>query len=402
MPAHVTATWLVLADVNDQFLGTLEGPGCVVTARLDTPLAAGMASHQLGRDDASSHEVQVHRPDGSSVLLQYDEPRAAWCGLSAGVHVEDALRTAEIDRPRTMLAPTMLLTRDRETRSLESYDVYVCTRVREGGLVFTRVGEVTVRHGAGIGEVLDAARHRAAPLSEQISGESHQTHNFEPETEVEAKITVHGRVQPWALACHFGELSTSRAIPGHVPDLGNEMQRWHYRQETFEVLSPEAERGYIAFIHKRDHHYLLKQKTYAEDGLRRREVFDFDVHLPSDDFEGHLERTFPGMLTRRLPSMTRSRFDVNVESQATGHFYGIEVDEVVVADSDRTLRQVEIEYHHSRVHAGLTPDLIEREVLWLRDFVSAQLASDGIEHRVDFYSKLSFLRDCVGDASFAR
>ncbi|MFJ6392832.1 hypothetical protein ACIQJT_35125 [Streptomyces sp. NPDC091972] len=306
-------------------------------------------------------------------------------------------QTAGVDAGSTSrVAPLLLLRAVASSSSEQHLEVLTCTRMREIGLVFTRVGSLALPAQTPVLEKAREALALARPWNERIAGEANQYFNFEPETEVEAKITVESLQTPWDLASHLAAVVSRGDLRGFIPDVGTEFQRWQHHQDTFEITGPANEVGYFAFLPKPEGSFLLKHKTFAHDALRRREVFKFDVTLPEGtDFEGYLKETFPRLTVRRLPHLVRTRFDVNVESTQTGHFYGIEVDEVVVEGYPQTLRQVEIEYHHSRRHEGLSRDSIEPELLGLEKAVRSELDALGVTCHSGFYSKLSFLKDTI-------
>jgi len=138
--------------------------------------------------------------------------------------------------------------------------------------------------------------------------------------------------------------------------------------------------------------YVIKEKNFERDALRRREVFSVGVELSGDGFDGYIRREAPELVVRRLPGFRRSRFDVNVESAVTGHFFGIEIDEVVVPTTGHVLQQLEVEYHKSRICEGVDPRSIESELFRLVEIVRGHLASWGIHQSLGYYSKLTFLK----------
>jgi hypothetical protein len=253
-----------------------------------------------------------------------------------------------------------------------------------------RLGE---QEGAALEEIVQPGLELLAEVRREISSEMHQFTNFHKDIEIEVKLTVATETSPAAIADHFVGLVERNGLPGFVSDLGNEMQRWEYNQTTFEILSPDHETGYMGFVRQPDGTYVIRHKTFPRDTLRRREVFHHGVRSGPEEFETYLAEAFPELRFRRLPELSRSRFDVNLESTATGHFFGIETDEVV-ADG-QVMRQVEMEYHKSRRIPCVSPDDIESELFRLQDLVLAELKSIGIEADAGYRSKLTFLRDIV-------
>ena len=183
-------------------------------------------------------------------------------------------------------------------------------------------------------------------------------------------------------------------LDGYLVEYRDEFQAWDYLNHLFEVAAPEADRGYVSFIPAADGSYLVKRKWYGQDALARRERITKGVSL-----SGSLERYVAEELrlnARRLPSFRRVRYDVNFESLATGHVYGVFFDRCWLRDRpDVVLSQCELEYLRSRT--VLPPDeaavLVELDEIarWLERFLRAQ----GLPAERGFYSKLSFLRDTV-------
>jgi hypothetical protein len=274
----------------------------------------------------------------------------------------------------------------------------MCTRLREVGAVFARVATVEQETDVTLPAIVRESLTRAHELRDCVAVEWQTFTRFEPETEIELKLELKEGVPSWGLASRIAAAVSDGQLGGFIPDVGNELQRWHFRQSTFEILAPAAERGYVAFIQNPSGTYGLKHKVFEEDSMRRVETFREELTIPQDDFSGFLSREYPGLSLRRLPSFTRSRFDVNVESSATGHFFGVEIDEVVVPGCDAVLQQVELEYHRSRIHDGLDHASIDSELYRLASEVEGWLAGTGVECRRTFYSKLSFLRDCLTGA----
>jgi hypothetical protein len=242
-------------------------------------------------------------------------------------------------------------------------------------------------------DTLAAALGHSVTLGDRVGTENQTWTHFEEGIEIETKVSLNGSVGIWPLSSDISTRIGSDDFPGFVPDVGNEMQRWQFFQHTYEVLTPAAEVGYLAFIAEPAGTYLLKHKRFPVDALRREETFRTHVVVRDQDFDAYLADQYPSYAVRRLGSFARARFDVNLESAATGHFFGIEIDEVTVIGTGEVLRQVELEYHRSRVHEGLDGTTIDGEMARLADLVVAYLQRNGIVAEQTYYSKLSFLRD---------
>jgi hypothetical protein len=90
---------------------------------------------------------------------------------------------------------------------------------------------------------------------------------------------------------------------------------------------------------------------------------------------------------------------VNIESIATGHFFGIEIDEILVECTEHGMSQLEIEYHRSRIHEGLGAASVEPELMRLTALVEGLVTGFGEIPERTFYSKLSFLRDIADNST---
>ncbi|SBT39097.1 hypothetical protein GA0070611_0790 [Micromonospora auratinigra] len=393
--------YLLLGDVSLHFPLAPRPDSPLVVLRL-APSPFGSAGPQaveyLKPASTATRWAMLLDGAGQGVTRRFTEPVVAWRGTSIDADFAGVLarwrtpgdRTADLET----ITPLAVL-RVHRGAGHDRTEVLMCSRMREVGALFARVATVELPAGVTWSELTRAALTRAHDLRDQVAVEWQEFTHFEEQTEIELKLGLKERVSPWGLASGIAADVRDGHLPGFVPDVGNELQRWHFQQHTFEVLEPVAERGYLGFVQKPSGDYELKHKVFAADAMRRTETFRQGLEIPAGDFAGVLARDYPGLTCRRLPSFTRCRFDVNVESTATGHFFGIEIDEVVVPEYDAVLQQVEIEYHRSRVHDGLDPASIDTELYRLADAVGEWLAKAGVTAEKTFYSKLSFLRECV-------
>lgn len=270
-------------------------------------------------------------------------------------------------------------------------EILTCARVRAVGVLFVRAAELTASTLDSMATLMCCALDRCGDFNDRIAGEWMAYTTHEAGIEIELKFTLTGDRTPWELATHFGQRTAMGALTDFVPDIGNELQRWHFHQHTFEIADPLEARGYLAFMPDPNGTYLIKRKTFAHDDLRRRE--DFRNHVPIADLSAFVAAEYPDLTTRRLHSFNRTRFNVNLESTRTGDCFGIEIDEVVLPESGAVLRQAEIEYHRTRVHLGMTPATLEPELARLAGIVQRELFTVGEFADESYYSKLSFLRE---------
>ncbi|GAA3147012.1 hypothetical protein [Nonomuraea roseoviolacea] len=93
---------------------------------------------------------------------------------------------------------------------------------------------------------------------------------------------------------------------------------------------------------------MLKRKWYAEDTFARRERLSPNVQVSPGGFEEYLREEM-GLQVRAMPPFRCVRYDVQCESMATGHIYGIFLDHCsLLAAPDVVLSQCEVEYRRSR------------------------------------------------------
>jgi hypothetical protein len=212
--------------------------------------------------------------------------------------------------------------------------------------------------------------------------------------EAEYKLTLAADADIWALTASCHDLIARGGIPGFVLEYGDGLQAWDYVNHLFEVVAPETERGYVSFIPTTDGRFTRKRKWFASDALIRREELRSGISI-----EGPLEDYLDGYLdgeVRRLPSFRRVRYDVNFESVETGHVYGVFFDHSSLLESPRTaLVQCEVEYLRSRTLVAPDESAVLPELAAATERIRAFLGERGQEFEEAFYSKLSFLRDCV-------
>jgi hypothetical protein len=383
--------YLVFGDVAVQFTLAADPSAPFVVARLapepgDRPQAVEYLRPQ---QTVADQLTIVPRTGGAPAVETLVRPVPTWAGCAIAEPLRVHLSGGPVDPGP--IAPLLVLRCHRGAATMP-VEVLACTRLRAVGVVFARVARFEAAGDATVDALLPEALRVCTALRGHIVVEWQGWHNFEQGTEIEAKISLAGSPSIWALASAITPLIGGPEFPGFIPDVGNEMQRWEASQQTFEVLAPASEVGYIAFVTGVNGTY-ARQKKFVADGLRRQEIIR--EGLPSSDAEAILAADYPDLVVRRLPDTTRARFDVNVESAETGHFFGIEIDEVTEGWHGTVLRQIEVEYHRSRIHDGLDGTQIDRELERLVGLVQSYLDRHGVVGVRNYYSKLSFLRDVV-------
>jgi hypothetical protein len=392
-----SAEWLLLGDPAYQYPLAAAGALPAVV----TPLPAGTrhsevryASAYLRGAEATTSSAVIVRSPHELAYQHLGQTVPAWDSGYFQTPLIDALAegsgTAGVVTALRTAAPLAVL-RLIQLQDQVHVEILTCARVRAVGVLFARAAELTASPADSMASLVCRAFDRCSDLNDRIAGEWMAYTTHEAGTEIELKFTLTGSRTPWELAAHFAHRTASGALTDFIPDIGNELQRWHFHQHTFEITAPPEARGYLAFMPDPNGTQLIKRKTFAQDGLRRHE--DFRNHVPiADDLAAFVDREYPDLTTRRLRSFNRTRFDVNLESTRTGDCFGIEIDEVVLPETGAVLRQAEIEYHRTRVHLGMTPATLEPELARLAEIVGLELAALGEPAEQSYYSKLTFLR----------
>ncbi|MGR6924605.1 hypothetical protein ACU635_61030 [[Actinomadura] parvosata] len=387
----VTASWLVFDEIGTSFtsFGPPTTPSMIAIQLTRTPAFAGTTEwlpyhevtadriRSVSRSGGWSEDWPCSRAEPVGTCLPFDRREAA-----------RRLPFADADRAAVQV-PAFLVT-DEETETGTRSHVYCCSRIRESGMLFSRIWSgPTAPDGSPAPSILTACREQPG-LLRRCTDEHVQTMRFHDDVEIELKLTLEEPDSPWRIACELAKAVQHRKLSGYIPDLGNELQRWTYEQDTFEILEPEDKMGYVAFMSDSDGSHVVKYKFFTHDSLRRVERFDDGVRVEPHSFEEYIRTQLGDVSMRRLPHMTRTRFDVNVESARTGHFFGLEMDEVRAGG--RVMQQLEVEYHKTRACHGVREDTVEPELSRLADQVQSLLKAEGVMTRSGYFSKLSFLR----------
>jgi hypothetical protein len=218
--------------------------------------------------------------------------------------------------------------------------------------------------------------------------------------EVEVKFTLAASTDVWGLTADMAEVIARGGWDGFRFEYRDEFQQWDYMNQLFEVSAPKEERGYISFILATDGRYIVKRKRFTRDSMVREESLSAPLEIRSS-LEDYVATHVQGV-SRRLPAFRRVRYDVNFESLASGHVYGVFFDRVTVPEAPGVvLCQCEVEYLRSRAVLDPAEDVIWREFPRVLDFVRDFLSERGIPFDEGYYSKLSFLRDHFGGGAGA-
>lgn len=212
--------------------------------------------------------------------------------------------------------------------------------------------------------------------------------------ELEYKYTLTPPVDIWTVTVRLYQRLRHGGMPGYIVEYRDELQVWDYLNHLFQVTDPEPDRGYVSFIPTTDGKNQVKRKWFSEDTFDRRETHTHGVDA-AEGYERYLAEVL-GVTAVRLPSFRRVRYDVNVESERTGHIYGVFFDHVSLLDApDVVLHQCEIEYLRTRTTIQPDEDTIMAEFPAVAEWVESFLRDQGLAYERSHYSKMSFLRDVV-------
>lgn len=397
-PRPPTRRFLVLGDISSQYAIVPSGTPFLV-AELPISEEGSRAIELCSSAATSSEDVAVYASPQfrNPIHLELAKAILMWDGFAPSPALNDALaiQTAYSSADLASLAPLLLL-RVTSTHGAKTTlaEVLACARVRAGGAVFIRVAQFEFPDDSMFSDVLAESVQQLAARRQHVNSESEAFTRFEEGIEIENKLTLLSPISAWAVARSLATAVRGGDFHPFVCDLGYELTRWESRQDFFEVLSPPEDVGYISITAvSPGESATVKHKRFQKDAKRRSEEFHVVAAPPPDHVGSFIAEMHSDLELRRLPSYSRVRFDVNVESVSSGHGFGIEVDEVVVDESEHVLRQVELEYAHSRIHDGLDGESIDRDLEALTQLCIDSLDASNIAFERTYYSKLSFLRD---------
>jgi hypothetical protein len=219
----------------------------------------------------------------------------------------------------------------------------------------------------------------------------------DPEVEVEVKFTLAEPVDTWSLNLKLHRAILAGELAGFVPELNDEFQVWDFENHMLEVLGPGDERGCVTIIPQSDGRLTLKHKIFDADQEARVERMYRNLAADGADLAAFAAR-YLGATLRPLPPYRRKRFDVNLESLATGNVYGIFFDLCrLLDDPSAVLVQCEVEYLRTRRLGPI--EGVRQELEAVCAFTERFLMENGVAFSRGYYSKLSFLRDYVARRS---
>lgn len=328
------------------------------------------------------------------------EPKDA--GWVDGIALFDGMRPGELlrvalDGAGGPAVPLFVLQERQGPQGPQGPQVHVYGQVRFVGedACFIRVSETAVPDTATGMSWLEPALRRWATDALFLNNHQRYYRKCFPGRELEHKYTLTPPTADiWTLTCELMEVVGGGQWPGYVLEYRDEFQAWDYLNHLFQVVAPEEDRGYVSFIPTTDGKNLVKRKWFFQDAFERRESHTYGVELP-DGPEAYLREQLK-VQVRALPSFRRVRYDINFESLASGHVYGIFFDTVTLIDGSPTrLQQCELEYLRSRRVLEPDQDVALAELEDLATRLEEFLRAHGLTDQRGTYSKLSFLLDTV-------
>ncbi|MBF4615497.1 hypothetical protein [Curtobacterium sp. VKM Ac-1376] len=216
-----------------------------------------------------------------------------------------------------------------------------------------------------------------------------------PGEELEHKYLLDGG-DIWTATLDVYNAIRSGLLTGFVPEYHDEFQTWDYENHLHEIEGPGDEQGYVSFIPLVGGGYTVKRKWFGADAFRRGERMSRENET-IDDFVGYVADRM-GVIARPLPPFRRVRYDVNFESLATGHVYGIFFDQSTIDGAPHhRMMQCELEYLRTRSVLPQNDEDVLREMESIAEWLESVLGASGFKTQRGTYSKLSFLKQAVRD-----
>ena len=187
--------------------------------------------------------------------------------------------------------------------------------------------------------------------------------------EVEVKLTLDPTAAIWPLATELHRRLLGGEILTMIPRFGVDIAAWDYDNFLFEVTAPADQRGYVSFMDIGGNGFQLKRKQFDSDALKRRERLTSDIH-PDRPLDAYV-RDVLHLQARQLPPFRRIRYDIMMESAATGNRYSILLDRCTLhQDASQVLTQCEIEYRRTRSVLHVSEESVLNELTALCDWTT--------------------------------
>lgn len=290
------------------------------------------------------------------------------------------------------LTPLYLISQDGNT-------IYTYTFMLShiGELLFLNTGKNSVSNKGvsihNISELIRIAVTNNQPYRYKLNNYNALYYKVDPDIECEYKLTLPETTDIWKLHKHFIQSLQEGSVPGYTLNALHGIRRWTFENHLFEVTEPEKERGYISFISNPDGTYIIKRKIYSIDQLKRIELRSKNIEIKGS-LERYIKEKYPNVKIRKFPMFLRLFYSFVMDSLDTGNNYAVIIDRNYIEGIDcEKLVQCEIEYYNT---LKLTPpESFDKELRAVTDIFKQHLVQLNIGVRDDFYSKLSYLKDCT-------
>lgn len=284
------------------------------------------------------------------------------------------------------LRPTYVI-----ARTASSARIYSVVLSYGRNMLFIYNGDIKVAHNTDIHKVIQKCTELHMKNQIALSNQDAYFKKYHPDTEIEYKLNLPASTNIWALSKSFYRSIENGELENIIIQPLDPFNEWEFHNYLYETVSPVSQRGYVSFITCPDEEYVVKEKVYAQDMLERIERRTKNVRLKGS-MEDYLANRYPERSFKRHEPFSRRRYDVNIESIATGNIYSIMIDNCwLINDSAYTLTQCEIEYLKTRSVQNF--QRVKEELAMIYEYVKQQLNGEGITYEETFYSKLSFVRD---------
>ena len=215
---------------------------------------------------------------------------------------------------------------------------------------------------------------------------------FKRGTEIEYKLTLAPEADVYGLSVRLRNLVGRAGLADYIWEYRDDFQQRDYDNHLYEVPGPPEEAGYISFVSDASGGVLVKRKWYAADALERRESKWPDVRLTVTEPE-YIQREF-GVDVRYLGAFRRNRFDIMLESVATGNVHAIMVDRCRFDNGGwPDLCQVEVEYYKTRSLRRSAGPAVYGELEQIVAATKAELDRLKVSYVDSYLSKLTYMRE---------
>jgi hypothetical protein len=346
-----------------------DGPSDVNTVLLDASALAGVDYWHI-------------RCDGAILANGHHEQ----CVLSGLAVSEDFLQST----PGEAAAPLLVAS---DSGGIVQFFAQV--RIGEHDVLAMWCGEYAISdqpsHGPRMAEIMH--KGLASIESNRSHLNKHQRYfwNFEPGIEIEHKLTITSDPDIYGLTIHFRNLVGCGPLSQYIWEYGDDFQQWDFDNHLYEIFDPPEEVGYVSFIPNSRGSVGVKRKWFKVDAIERRERKWNDVTLPGTELE-FIKKAF-GVKARYLGAFRRTRFDVQMESVATGNIHALMIDRCQFDNQGwPDLCQVEIEYLKSRTLRPSARNLLRAEMRDILEVAKAELDRLGTKYLESPLSKLAYMK----------